>query len=546
MKRWIVGVLVLALLFAGAGCTKPETNVTTEPIETDIPGEFIVQDENLHTDFVCDDNYRVFYEIFVSSFSDADGDGIGDIRGIINRMDYLNDGDPNSGRSLGVEGIWLTPIFQSPSYHKYDVTDYYTVDPDFGTEEDLKELVDLCHERNVKVILDLPINHTSVENQWFKDFVSAHKSEDTGSEFYDFYSYYTDGESAPAGRAFHKASGTNVYYECNFWDQMPELEFDNDYVRETVLDVAKHYLDLGIDGFRFDAAKYLYFGEIEQNVNFWEWYIAELKKINPDVYTVAEVWDSDGITDAYYPALNCFNFTTSQSSGLIAATAKSGNVNQYTGYVDEYLDTVVKLREDAMLVSFIANHDTDRAAGYLTSASGQMQMAANIYLLGPGSPFIYYGEELGMRGSRGGSNTDANRRLAMVWGDGDTVKNPEGADYSSGSQIQETAADQMVDADSLYTYYKELLMIRKANPEIARGDYTALTFESTKLGGFVSTWNGNSVCVLHNTTDSAVTVDLSKVTDLNFNSVAAMIGQGSATLNGTSLTLDAQTSVVLR
>ena len=101
------------------------------------------------------DNYRTFYQIFVGSFSDSNNDGIGDLRGIINRMDYLNDGDIHSGKSLGVQGIWLSPIFTSPSYHKYDAQDYYQVDWRFGTEADLKELIDLCHQRNVQVILDL-------------------------------------------------------------------------------------------------------------------------------------------------------------------------------------------------------------------------------------------------------------------------------------------------------------------------------------------------------------------------------------------------------
>ena len=113
---------------------------------------------------VMENNHRVFYEIFVGSFSDSDGDGIGDLRGIINRMDYLNDGNPESGNSLGVEGLWLTPVFLSPSYHKYDVTDYYQIDPSFGTEEDLKELIALCHERDVKLILDLPLNHTGKDH----------------------------------------------------------------------------------------------------------------------------------------------------------------------------------------------------------------------------------------------------------------------------------------------------------------------------------------------------------------------------------------------
>ena len=128
-------------------------------------------------------NYRVFYEIFVGSFSDANGDGTGDLRGIINRMDYLNDGDPQSGKSLGIEGIWLTPVFLSPSYHKYDVTNYYQIDPAFGTEEDLKELIALCHERDVKLILDLPLNHTGENNEWFINFRNAHQNGDPDDPF---------------------------------------------------------------------------------------------------------------------------------------------------------------------------------------------------------------------------------------------------------------------------------------------------------------------------------------------------------------------------
>ena len=115
-----------------------------------------------------DDNYRVFYEIFVGSFSDSNNDGIGDLRGIINRLDYLNDGNINSKDSLGIQGIWLTPIFYSPSYHKYDVIDYYRIDPTFGTQDDLDELIRKCHERNILVILDMVINHTSSQNEWFK------------------------------------------------------------------------------------------------------------------------------------------------------------------------------------------------------------------------------------------------------------------------------------------------------------------------------------------------------------------------------------------
>ena len=262
------------------------------------------------------------------------------------------------------------------------------------------------------------------------------------------------------------------------------------------------------------------------------------------MYTVAEVWDPDTVTDEYYPALNCFDFTVSQANGSIAQAAKGGNVNKYTAYVQDYLDRVRALRDDAMIVPFIANHDTDRAAGYLTTASGAMQMAANLYLLGPGSPFIYYGEEIGMRGSRGGATTDANRRLKMEWGDGDTIQDPEGASYDH-DRVSATAAEQMADENSLYSYYKKLIMIRKAVPAIARGTYTALALEDTNVGGFMASYEDETVMVLHNTTANAVTLELADITGLEITGVLAAVGMGNASLDGTTLTLDGQTSVVL-
>ena len=561
MKHVLAIILAAALLLMLTGCitggetpeVSPEASQEPEPFpERDATGvyllndrgEAIVDDAALTPAVVTDDNYRVFYEIFVGSFSDSNGDGVGDLRGIINRMDYLNDGDDASGVSLGVEGLWLSPIFKSGSYHKYDVNDYYAIDPAFGTEEDLVELLELCHVRNVKVILDLVLNHTGTLNPWFSEFISARRTGDTQNPYYDFYTCYAKGETLPSGRTFRPLSGTDFFYECNFSDNMPELNYDNEAVRQAALDVAKYYLDLGVDGFRFDAAKYIYFGDHAKSAEFWQWFMGELKAVRTDVYTVAEVWDGDGITDRYYPALNCFNFTTSQVSGLIAETAQAGNVNRYTAYVQSYVERVTALNGDAMIIPFIANHDTDRAAGYLTVASGQMKMAANLYLLSSGSPFIYYGEEIGLRGTRGGANTDANRRLKMEWGDGDTVRDPEGATYGS-TRAYATAAEQLADGDSLYTYYKKLIMIRKANPAICRGTYTALAFRDTKLGGFTASYEGTVVMVLHNTTKNAVTVDLAGVTDLEITRINAVIGAGTAALDGTALTLDAQTSVVL-
>ncbi len=491
-----------------------------------------------------ENNSRVFYEIFVGSFSDSNGDGIGDLRGIINRMDYLNDGDPASGKSLGIEGIWLTPVFLSPSYHKYDVTDYYQVDPDFGTLEDLTELVALCHERDVKLILDLPLNHTGSRHRWFKNFSNAHLMHNPDNSYYDFYTWIDPEDPIPPGRHFSRLPPSGLaLYESNFSDDMPELNFDNEAVRQAVLDVAEYWLDQGIDGFRFDAAKYPYYGEHDKNADFWIWYTDELKKINPDIYTVAEVWDGDGIISRYLNAFNCFHFSVSQAEGIIAATAGGGDVNKFTRTVQKYLDDIHSINPEAMDIPFIANHDTDRAAGYLSMANGRMQVAANLYLLSPGSPFIYYGEEIGLRGSRGGANTDANRRLAMLWGDGDTVRDPAGSTYDS--QTPYTVKDLEAMNGSLLQHYRRLIALRKANPEIARGTYTALSFPDTKAGGFLCEWNGSVVGVFHNTTNSPKSLDLSMIPDITFTGLS-FVGRDEAFLEGSILTLGAQTSAVLR
>ena len=537
MKRFLIILFILSLL---AGSAPAEGTGGME--------EAAVGNVPFQEDWNVKDNHRVFYEIFVGSFSDSNGDGIGDLRGIINRMDYLNDGDPESGTSLGIGGIWLTPVFLSPSYHKYDVTDYYQIDPDFGTMEDLQELIALCHARDVKLILDLPLNHTGKDHRWYKNFINAHLMHNPENIHYDFYNWVEDGETVPAGRHFMRDARAGILVEANFSDHMPELNFDNERVRQAVLEIGAYYLNMGVDGFRFDAAKYPYLGEHDRNVAFWTWYVGELKKINPDVYTVAEVWDGEGITNLYAAAVNCFNFSTSQAEGLYAETAKAGDVNKLTAATKKTLDKLKEINPEAMNIPFIANHDTDRAAGYLTMASGRMAVAANLYLLTPGSPFIYYGEEIGLRGSRGGANTDANRRLAMLWGDGDTVKDPVGSDYTK--QTTYTVADLLEMEGSLLNHYRKVLMVRKANPEIARGTYTPLAFRDTKVGGFLCEWNGSVAAVIHNTTEKEWTLDLGEVTDRSFTQISAVleavIGEGGAALEDDVLTIGSQTSVVLR
>ena len=539
MKRILSLSLAVCLLLAVAGCAPAQPDAPAHPTDP-VTGEILHQ--GVGTAVPKETNDRVFYQVFVGSFSDSNGDGIGDLRGLINRFDYLNDGDPDSGKSLGVEGIWLNPIFLSPSYHKYDTMDYYAIDHRFGTEADLRELIQLCHQRGVKIILDLVINHTSTHHYWFDQFCNAHKNNATSNPYYDFYTY---ADAPIGGRTFQQISGAKDYYECNFSGDMPELNFDNDAVRQEMVTLAKTYLDMGVDGFRFDAAKYIYYGDEAKNAEFWDWYMAELRKIKPDIYSVAEVGDADTATLPYFSSTNCFNFTMSQQSGQIAKAAKGGSVGALTYYMEQYLAQIKEKSPNAMPVTFITNHDMDRAAGFLQPGFGHAQMAANLSILLPGSSFIYYGEEIGMLGSRGGASTDANRRLAMLWGDGDTVKDPTGANYKA-EQSNGTVADQLGQADSLYNHYKKVIAIRKANPEIASGTFTPLDVSGSKAGGFLSTLNGSSVAVFHNTTTEPVQIDLSEYAEFPCKALTAFVGLGDATLEGNILTIAGQTTAILR
>ena len=529
-------LMLLSLAACGGGSGKVDETAENTTQEDQEEQKLAVVDP-------IDDNYRTFYQIFVGSFSDSNNDGIGDLRGIINRFDYLNDGDIESGKSLGVQGIWLSPIFTSPSYHKYDAADYYQVDWRFGSEETLRELIALCEARNVKIILDLAINHTSSQHPWFQQFKEARVKGDTENPYYDFYSCAKT-EDKVNGITYQKIAGVDCWYECNFSGDMPELNFDNEAVREAVLEIARYYIDMGIDGFRFDAVKYIYFGDTERSVAFWEWYMDELRKLDPEIYCVGECWSGENEILKYYDAMNCFNFAMAQAEGVVAAAAKGASISKFTNYVESFQKRVLEASSEGMVMPFLSNHDMDRIAGAFI-LENNMRMAANLYLLCAGSPVLYYGEEIGMRGSRGGENTDANRRLAMLWGDDDMIRDPVGSTYPAKNQISTTVADQMADENSMYNYYCRLIAIRHKYPAIARGVYTAISCNEKNLGGFHVEYEGENLGIFHNTSAEELVFDLSKYEGFAFTQIAEFIGAGSATLEGTLLTVGPQTSVVL-
>lgn len=507
--------------------------------------EYIIDDESL-VSMGVDDMYKVYYEIFVGSFSDANDDEMGDLQGIINRFDYLNDGDDNSGESLGIEGIWLMPIMPSPSYHKYDVTNYKDIDDDYGTLEDFQALMQIANERNVDIIIDLVLNHTSNFHPWFKAAKQAILDNDMDNPYVDYYVIVTEEEKEP-GKTYYPMAG-EYFYEGNFSSSMPELNFDSDAVKAEIIDIMEFWYDLGVKGFRLDAAKYIYLGEEERNIDFWNWFVTEARKIKEDTYIVGEVWSGDSLIVPYYENFSNFDFGMSQSQGAVATVANwLDDVNWYVNYLENYRNFVEAINPDAILTPFISNHDTNRAAGFLNVENYRMYSAASMYILTYGNPFIYYGEEIGMKGSRTTESTDANRRLAMLWGDNDKVSDPIGTTYDPELQVNGTVKSQIKDEDSLYNHYKKLIMLRKANPEIARGDYTILQFDGySTFGGFLSTYNESTVGIFHNIGDEELIIDLSLYTEYQFQDVRGYAGPGSASLNGQILTISAHTSVILK
>ncbi|MEO0716726.1 MAG: alpha-amylase family glycosyl hydrolase, partial [Planctomycetota bacterium] len=251
-----------------------------------------------------------FYHIFVRSFADSGqgplaNDGVGDIRGMIERLDYLNDGDPSTTTDLGVTGIWLMPIMQSPSYHGYDTVDYRLIDDEYGTNKDFQDFIAECEKRGIRVILDLVLNHSSSDHKWFQ------ASLDPESEYRDFYVWLDEdpGWGGPWGQdVWHEAdmkggaSDGSVFYGL-FWHGMPDLNYRTQAVTDAVFDLSRFWLEeMGAHGFRLDAIRHLVEdGPVQENTpetHAWlRAYQSFLRSVDAEVLTVGEVWaDSDAVS----------------------------------------------------------------------------------------------------------------------------------------------------------------------------------------------------------------------------------------------------------
>lgn len=409
----------------------------------------------------------VCYEIFVRSFQDSDGDGIGDLNGITERLDYLNDGQPG-GSDLGVTCLWLMPIFPSPTYHGYDVTDYYDVNPDYGTLADLDFLIQEAAERKISILLDLPINHSSSQHPWFQNAL------DPESPYRDWYiwSDTNPGYAGPWGQnVWHDSPAEDgTFYYGLFTGDMPDLNLSNAAVTMEIESIAGFWLDRGIRGFRIDAAKHLIEeGQIQENAPATHQWLAGfnawLDQEYPGIFVIGEIFNAGAfMLDSYYEPEQLDAYFQFEIAAQIVIAVDSGSAGGLRSIVQ---DAIAKNPAQEW-GTFLTNHDQPRSMVEFDGDLAKAELAAVALLTLPGLPFVYYGEEIGMWGTK----PDEQIRSPMQWS-----RLPDSG-FSTGTPwrpFEHDAAwvnveNQQGDPRSLLTLYRHLIDLRTTRTSLAVGE----------------------------------------------------------------------------
>jgi alpha-amylase len=448
----------------------------------------------------------VYYQVFVRSFQDSDGDGIGDLRGLTARLPYL--------AGLGVTGLWLTPIHPSPTYHGYDVSDFRAIHPELGTLADFLAFVAAAHRHGMRVVLDLVVNHTSDRHPWF---VAARAGDPDYRGWYRF-------EQAPApltgtlgGSAWHDA-GDGTAYLGLFTAQMPDLDHRNPAVVAAMLDVAAFWLDLGVDGFRIDAIQHVVEGadgaiaNAPENFAWVAEFGARLRARHPGAFLVGETWTATPTIAAYHRDAGLDMSFDYPLWRVVLGAVQGRNA------VD--LRAQLALNADAYPAGarrgiFVSNHDQLRPASQLSFVrrdAAREALLGRLLLALPGTPFLYYGEEIGM--PNGPGEDDRLKRAPMRWS-----ATEEGGFTSGTPWFPPTTVDPAIsveaqrgDSASVLEAYRSAIAARAAHPALARGDARVVPGLPGALFGLWRTLEGAApvlvVANLSNREQSVAVADL--------------------------------------
>ena len=458
-------------------------------------------------------NDAVFYEVFVRSFKDSDGDGKGDFKGLISKLDYLNDGNPNTTSDLGITAIWLMPIMESPSYHGYDVSDYRTIEQDYGSNDDFKNFMTAAHARGIKVIVDYVMNHTSSQHPWFQ------ASSDALSVKRDWYVWQNPAPNikGPWNQTVWYPKNNSNYYAI-FWSEMPDLNYNSTAVKDEMFDVARFWMeDMHVDGFRLDAVKYIFesgntLEDVPQTLAFWKEFRSFYKSVNANAFAVGEAWTS---TQKVAPYVNdngldfCFEFDL---AAAIVSAANSGSASALNAQVNKAMAAY----PFSQFGTFLTNHDMNRVMTQLGSSTAKAKVAADILLTLPGIPYLYYGEEIGMTGS----GADENKRTPLQW------DNTAQAGFSAGNSWRAVNADytskniaaQQADATSLWNKYRKLIGIRNNQVALRRGTFQSVGASSTAVFSFLRQYENENILVVSNTGSAALSNVLLNISNAGISS----------------------------
>lgn len=576
MQRAMALLLSGALLCSGVGCgtkTGSKSAGETQTDATEVSEDAAVDQENaadavtalsmmneVNTKgrMLSEDNYRTWYELFVYSFYDSDGDGIGDLKGLTEKLDYLNDGDLATDTDLGIDGIWLMPIMPSTTYHKYDVADYYDIDAEYGTMEDFEVFMEECHNRGINVIIDLVMNHSSSQHEWFQTAAAYLKELPEGAEpdlnecpYVDYYYFSKEKKGG-----YCELPGTDWYYEAQFWSEMPDINLGSEAVREEFSEIVDFWLEKGVDGFRLDAAKEYYTGNTTANVEVLTWFNSMVKEKKSDAYIVAEVWTDMNTFATYYESGidSCFNFAFADQSGTITSVVRGSAVSGAKSYGTSQvrLQEVLDAHSDSYIdAPFYINHDLARSAGFYGGEYGlsQLKISQAMNLLMTGSAFLYYGEELGMKGS----GIDENKRAPMQWSADETstgmCKGPEAMEKID--MIYGSLEEQQEDGNSIYNYVKETIWLRNSYPAIMRGRVSVEEELSNENVCVIrKTYEDQEVLLAFNISKETQTVDLTGIGPAGGSGECKLGGvllttADAVSLEGTTLTMPAYSIAII-